>query len=539
MGIREYALLLRRRWWLVAIGLVVGGLAAYAFSALQEPVYQATATLLISEGDIAQSNDFTSLQTSQRLAESYVERLKNREVLAAAITNLGLSMEPSVVENNMQVNLVGQTQLIELSVEHTSPRVAQALANEIPAVFAERNSEQQLQRYVESKASLQAELERLQEELDTAEENLAEAETNGEPAAEIEQLRNNVLQLRNTHSQLLQSYENVRIAEASSLNNIIVDEPARRPTNPIRPRILQNTILAIVVGGMFAAGIVFLLEYLDNTVKNPPEIEQLTGLSTIGTIGQMDAATLRQGLVVAHRPRAPIAEAYRQLRTNLMFCLAAGDRHSILVTSPRAAEGKTTTAANLAVALAQAANTVIIVDSDLRRPTIHRLFNVNNSEGLTNLLMENADRAPLLQETEVPGLRALTSGSLPPNPAELLGTQRMRQIAAWLADRADFVVYDSPPLLAVTDAAVLSQLADTILLVIRAGETTVPELAAALQQLLNVEAHIAGVVINRITPRNGYYYYNYYGDGYGYGHATGKGENGRGKERSAGSSRRP
>ena len=547
MEIREYIQLLRRWWWLIVLGVLVGGLAAYGFSTLQEPVYRATSTLLVSEGDVAQSNDFSGLQTSQRLAESYVERLKNREVLATAITNLGLTMDPAHLEENMQVNLVGQTQLIELGVEHTSPRVAQVLANEIPAVFAERNSQQHLQRYAESKASLQAQLERLQDELGAAEANLAEAGANGESAAEIEQLRNNVVQLRNTYSQLLQTYENVRIAEASTLNNIIVDEPAGLPANPVRPHVLQNTILATIVGGMLATGVVFLIEYLDNTVKTPREIEQLTGLSILGAIGHIDAHTLGQGPIVACQPRAPIAEAYRQLRTNLIFSPAVGELQSILITSPGAAEGKTTTAANLAVALAQADRRVIIVDGDLRKPALHRVFDVNDNDnkGLTGLFMANAERATFLQETEVRGLSLLPAGSLPPNPAELLSAARMRQIAAWLAGQADYVVYDSPPLLAVADASILSQLAGTTLLVIEVGETTFPALEAAHEQLVNVDAPVAGVVLNRIIPRSGYY--DYHGDGYGdsYGNPAVSGENGRrprllvGKNRLPGSNRRP
>lgn len=513
MEIRETMQLLRHWWWLLVLGVLLGGAGAYGFSNLQKPVYRATATLLVSEGDVGQSNEFTALQTSERLAQSYVERLKNYEVLAAALDNVGLSMDPADLEDNMQVRLVGETQLIELSVEHTSPRLAQALANEIPEVFARRNSEQQLQRYAESKASLQEELQRLQDEMEVAQQALAKAQDSRQPASEVEQLHNNLLRLRDTHAQLLQSYEDVRVAEARSLNNVLVDEPARRPKSPVRPRTVVNTVLAGVAFGLAAVGAVFLLDYTDNTVKSPQEMERLAGLSTLGAVARMDARNPADSLVVSRSPRAPVAEAFRQLRTNLMFSLAAGEQKSILVTSANSREGKTTTAANLAVALAQAGHRVVLVDSDLRRPALHKMFRVSNGEGLSSLLMEASVKDSLLQEAEVPGLRVLTSGPLPPNPAELLGMEHMRQVAAWLEKQADFVVYDSPPLLAVTDAAVLSRLVGAVLLVVSAGQTTLLGLQAAAEQLRNVEATIAGAVLNRVSRRDGYYDYHYCSEG--------------------------
>lgn len=510
MEIRETLHLLRHWWWMIVLGVVVGSAGAYGFSNLQKPVFRATATLLVSQGDVAQSNDLGGLQTSERLAQSYVERLKNYEVLDAALDNVGLRMDPSDLVENMQVRLVDNTQLIRLSVEHTDQRLAQALANEIPEVFAERNREQQLERFAESKASLQEELQRLQEEMEAALAALAGAQESEQPASEVERLQDNLLRLRDTHSQLLQSYEDVRVAEAQSLNNVIVDEPARRPLVPVRPRTVQNSIAAAVAGGMVSVAVVFLLDYVDNTVKNPQEMERLVGLSTLGSIARMEIVSLADSLVVAHKPRAPVAEAYRQLRTNLLFSLAAGQQKSILVTSANARAGKTTAAANLASALAQTGRPVVLVDSDLRRPALHKIFQVNGSEGLSSLFMDTTLKASLLQETGVPGLRVLAAGAQPPNPAELLGTERMRQVAAWLARQADFVVYDSPPLLTVTDAAVLSRLVGATLLVVRAGQTTLPALQAAAKQLRNVDATLAGAVLNGVSRCNDYYaYYSY------------------------------
>ncbi|MDX1615911.1 MAG: CpsD/CapB family tyrosine-protein kinase, partial [Candidatus Promineifilaceae bacterium] len=253
------------------------------------------------------------------------------------------------------------------------------------------------------------------------------------------------------------------------------------------------------------------LDYLDDSVRQPEELERLAGLSTLGTIPRLEAADPAEALVMLRTPRAPAAEAYRQLRTNLMYALVDGRLQSILVTSSGAGEGKTTTAANLALALMQLDKRVILVDSDLRRPMLHTLFGLSNSRGLSTLFVSDDPGRRLLQPVGPGRLRVLTAGPLPPNPAELLGTERMAAIAASLAKGADYVVYDSPPLLAVTDAAVLSRQADATLLVVEAGRTAAPTLQQAAAQLRAVEANLAGAVLNRVGPGRGYYhYYNGY-----------------------------
>lgn len=530
MEIREYIQFARRWWWLVLLGAVIAGAAGYLYYGSQEPVYRATATLLVNEGDVVATDNVSGLQASERLAESYVERLqRNDEVLALAISNLGLSLTPQQLKRRMQVRVVGNTQLIELSVESTSPRVAQALANEIPVVFAARNDELQRERFASSKASLENELEGIQEELAAAEERLAELEAEGTvDGTRVEQLQESVIQLRETHSRLLQSYEDIRVAEARSLSNLLVDDAADLPDSPVRPEVARNTLLLVVAGAMAAVGVAFLREYMDNTVKGPDDVEVLVGAPTLGTIKEIKADTPEERLIVARSPRSPTAEAYRQLRTNLLYSLVSRDLQSVLVTSADPTEGKTTTAANLALALVQMGKRVILVDSDLRRPMLHRLFNVGNRSGLSDLVLamggDVVERGRFLEETAVDGLWLLPSGPLPPNPAELLGSERMAEAAAWLGEQADYVIYDSAPVLAVTDAAVLSRLADTTLMVVRVGETTGQALQAAWGNLQAVEGELAGVVLTGITRRSGYYYY-YNGSGYGYG------ENGHKPER--------
>ena len=508
MEINQYLNLLRRWFWVVLLGALIAGAAAYYWNSSQEPVYQATAILLIREGTVI--NDRSSLQYSEDLAQSYIKRLTNYEVLQQSITNVEGAISPDHLGRQIQVQPINNSQLIALSVELTDPELAAALANEIPAVFAARNMEQQLERFADSKANLETELARKQAEVNSAEMALTQAESNAAAQTEIDRLTDHVLRMRDAYSRLLQSYEDIRIAEASSLNNILIDEHARTPTTPISPRTMSNTILATVVGALLVAGLAFVIEYLDDTIKDPLSMEQELDLSTLGFVPTFTYKDIKETLIMVTQPRSPIAEAYRQVRTNIQYVGVSRDLKKLLITSPNSGEGKTVTSANLAIALAQAGNRVILVDADMRRPHLHRLFGYTNICGLTNLLLGANEETSCLQITMVPNLRLLTSGPMPPNPAELLGSARMAEVATWLTEQADFVIFDSPPVLAVTDSVLLSQMVDATLLVVKGGKTAFQALAVASRRIADVNGHIAGVLLNQMSRKNSYGYTYYY-----------------------------
>lgn len=206
-----------------------------------------------------------------------------------------------------------------------------------------------------------------------------------------------------------------------------------------------------------------------------------------------------QTLITISNPRSPVAEAYRTLRTNMEFSNLDKNLRVILVTSAGAEEGKSTTLSNLAVTIAQSGKRVILVDADLRRPTLHQTFGLKNSVGLTDMVRDETILAnPPTQETTVPNLRVLTSGQLPPNPAEILGSKRMSEILAALLERADMVLLDAPPVLAVTDAAVLSSKVDGVLLVVSAGKTKRESARKAQAQLEKINARVIGAVLNNV-----------------------------------------
>lgn len=213
-------------------------------------------------------------------------------------------------------------------------------------------------------------------------------------------------------------------------------------------------------------------------------------------------------LITLRDPRSPAAEAYRALRTNIQFSSLDKPLRTLLATSTAPDEGKSTTVANLAVAMAQAEQRIILVDCDLRRPTLHELFGLPNDAGLTSAILAPDDAALPLQATEVPGLRLLTSGPLPPRPADILGSRRMEQIIARLREEADVVLFDTPPVVAVTDAAVLATRVDGVLLVLQAHKTSRERARQARQILEKVKANIVGVVLNNAEIEQSYGYYS-------------------------------
>ena len=296
---------------------------------------------------------------------------------------------------------------------------------------------------------------------------------------------------------------------------VSVVERAEPPAYPISPRKKVNTALGGVLLLAVALGVVLLVEYLDDTVKSPEQATEITGLPTIARIEQFERSrTPRDQLQSAHRPRSTVAEAYRAARTNLSYAIDLGrDRRLVLITSPGPGEGKTTTVANLAVVFGLAGHRVCVVDTNLRRPTLHRLLGLNNQEGLTNLLLaREPELERAIQRTVYTNVAAVTSGPLPPNPSELLGSARMQEVLERLKARFDVVLLDSPPALVVTDASVLATLADGLLIVTRANYTRTQQLRATVEELAQSGRPIAGIVINRVASRDAYYYY---GTGYG------------------------
>ena len=346
----------------------------------------------------------------------------------------------------------------------------------------------------------------------------------GQPVSNSEMSNTQLTQLQATLSLyqqiyvgLLSSLENVRLARAQNTPNVVQVEPATVPSAPFQPKPMQQGLLAAAVGLLLAGGIVFLIEYLDVTIKTPEDVEREINLPVLGLIAEIKykPSEKRMGkadsLHTAIQPRSPISEAFRTLRTNLEYTGVDKPLKIILVTSSGPGEGKTTIASNLAFVLSQSDKKVILLDADLRKPSMHRKFNITNRIGLSHVLRGKMSVPDALHHWSFDGSRKmgiLTSGSLPPNPAELLGSERMGQILRELAALADYVVIDTPPMI-VSDAQVLSPWVSGILFVIKPGFTHTDVARTTIEQLTRVNARVLGVVMNSI-PRNRSYYYGGY-----------------------------
>ena len=515
MELRQYGQLARKWLWLVILCAVVAGGVAYIVSKKSTPIYQASTKLLINQAASASqlSPGYQDILTSQQLARTYANLLADGPVVEGMAQRLGLPTDQRSIarlQSGITVTPIRDTQLLEVKVEGADPTLIAQMANTLPEVFIDRNQQLQMGRVGGLKTSLEKEIASVQDDIARAQSSLA----GNSDDAQRQRLETSLAQYRTTLSSLATNYNQIRIAEAQATNNVVIAKPAVVPLNPVRPRTMTNVLLALIVGGMLAVGAAFLVEYLDDTVKSPDDVTRVTGLSTLGAIARLkDAAGTQRQLIAWVQTKAPETEAYRTLRTNIQFSSVDKPIRTMLVTSSGPGEGKSTTAANLAVVMAQTGQKVILVDTDLRRPVIHKTFGVPNNVGITTALLagQDIDLAAYVQPTEIENLTVLTSGPIPPNPSELLGSHRMAHVIEQLSQVADLVIFDTPPVLVVTDASVLGRQVDGVLLVADAGGTREQALVQTVGELRKTGVNILGIALNRLDRRSrGYYYYYYY-----------------------------
>jgi len=321
---------------------------------------------------------------------------------------------------------------------------------------------------------------------------------------------------------LLQRMKEAGVSAGITASNIQIVDQAELPRIPYRPNKTLNLTLGAIVGLFLGLGLAFFFEYLDNTVKTPEEVEQLIRLPSFGMVPEISnerRRLLEKGKsypveVITHaHPRSLLSEAYRSIRTSILLSFSGRPPRKIGVTSPNPEEGKTTTVINTAIALSQTGVKVLIIDSDLRKPRVHKIFNIDNGLGLSNFLSGQTDLDSIIHETGIPNLFFIPSGPIPPNPSELIGSSLFKEMMAKLEARFDHIVLDSPPVLGFADSLVLSAHVDGVILVSLAGKTPRETLERARDILHQVNGRILGVVINRVNIRRsdyGYYYYRYH-----------------------------
>jgi len=324
--------------------------------------------------------------------------------------------------------------------------------------------------------------------------------------------KRNLEQLRDQHKLLYAKIESVKLEADSPKNSMVqMTDRAEPGKAPVKPNKTVNIVLGLVFGLIMGIGLAFFIEYLDTSVKTIDDVERTFQAPVLGVIPQNIGYLVDEGTESKH------AEAYRVLRTNLLFSRKEETLNTIVVVSAGAGEGKSTTTLNLATVFAQAGNRVLVVDSDLRRPTLHKLFKVTNNLGLTNYLLKQNTLAEIVQTTPVPNLDFMASGKLPNSSMGILGSVQMKQMIAELKQRYDFIFFDSPPILGVSDASILASEVDLVMQVIQYRRYPQPMTIRAKQMIEKVGGNFVGIVLNNInmSQDEGYYYYSgYYHDYY-------------------------
>ncbi|MBX3063424.1 MAG: AAA family ATPase [Anaerolineae bacterium] len=569
----EFAAILRllRRWlWLIALLTIVIAAVRFVQVRAAPPVYESTTKIQIGSFNVSPNPQGNFNQIGQQLGFNYIALVRTYPVLEATVRKLGLPFSPESLNRYFEVSLLENTSLLEIRVTYTDPIVVADIANELATqlILASPTSltvEQQKQLDL-----LRTEAENAQQQLENARSELAtiEQELRNSPTPEREQELNTRRDQLNSQITAVQanlanlSNTIAVVQQQSNSNTLTVVERARIPTEPRASTIVRDTILAALIGGTLASLLAFGLEYLNDSARNPGEIQPLTGQPLIGTIPPFGKkGSYGDRLVAWTQPRSTFAEAYRALRVNLMYAKKdEGDaqRFVYIITSPNPSEGKSITTANLAITFANTGMRVLLIDADLRRPVQHLIFNLSNTSGLTNILSnatlgrhkgtDGDGRASedfyqsyskslvttVTQKTAIPGLDFIPAGTSPANPAELLGSIQMQSVMHLLSTESgyDVILFDTPPSLTVSDSLVLSNVVNgEVIVVIESGRTRRPQLVRVVQQFVALNIPVAGVVMNRLNPRDaegGYGYYYYYYGYYGHDNKTSEAPTGNG-----------
>jgi non-specific protein-tyrosine kinase len=509
VDLKEYFYLFWSWAWLIVIAGILAGAAAYVVSINTLPIYQTSTRLLVSAPPATSGSlDSSAMVSTQTMTSTYSQMLLDRPVLQGVIDQLKLNTTSDELKKSISVDVVTNTQLLVITVNDPNPTQAANIANAIAQVFAARIRELQSQRYAASRDGLAKQVSDMEGQITDTNNQIA----NTSDPVTLEQLQARLTQYRTIYSNLVTSYEQIRLAEEQTSTNVVVSEPASVTNIPVSPKTARNTLLAVVAGMLLAAGVVFAIDTLDDTIKNPEELRRKFNLPILGMIAWHETQDNKP--IAQAEPRSPTAEAFRALRTSITFAAVDRPLRRIMVTSPTPQDGKTTISSSLAVVLAQADKQVVLIDADLRLPKVHRKFGLHNRIGLTDLFVRPLDAlSGIVKFVDTPGLAVITSGGLPPNPAELLTSHKMAEILERLNQDFDIIIIDTPPVLTVTDAAALAPAMDGVVLVAKPGSTKLSAFQQSLEQLRSVGARVLGVVLNDVNPTSrkyGYYYNRYY-----------------------------
>ena len=452
MDLRDLLSVLRARWIVIVAAALIGGLLALGVSILTPPKYQAKIQfyVTVASGENAAAAAYQGSLGAQQRVQSYAALIESTDIAREVISTSGVDLSPSEIAEKTAATADAKTVLLNVAVTDSDPQRALEVAQGFGEVLPDAI-------------------------------NRLETPDGGGPA----------------------------------LAKLTVVNPPALPTSAVAPKTEQNVAIGLLLGLLSGMGMVLLVNALDRRVKSKEQLESIAGKPVVGSIPfrkNEDKEESAKHIVPFREGHSPAAESFRRLRTNLQFLNVDNPPRVFVLTSSVAMEGKSETAVNLSIALAESGNRVLIIEADLRRPLVVSYMSMPDKVGLTNILSGQANFADVVQETRHDGVDLLACGPLPPNPSELLASEMARNLLKELRNSYDYVVIDSPPLLPVTDGALLAKITDGALLVVRSNRTTGDQVAQAVDNLEKADATLLGLVTvaNKPTKKGSSGYYDSY-----------------------------
>jgi polysaccharide biosynthesis transport protein len=517
LELKHYLAMIRRWGWLLAVGTVLAAGVSFIATLGMTPGYRATTTLMVGpeiDRPNPQAQDFTN---SERLAQSYAQIVRRQPLLIATLEALRMDVSWEALAAAVNAVALPQTQLIQISVVSSSPSAARVIADELAHQLILRSPTSDERERAERREFVESQLGTLQVQISDAEKEIKvlEGRLGVENSARgVQDLQMQISGIRQKSATLQTTYTNLLAASRTgSANQIRIVEPAVVGPRPVTPNMPLNVAVAAGIGFLLALTTMLALEYFDDRIKDADDVARVLNLPVLGRVPRVaDVERPSDQLMVLPGSEAgDSGEAYRLLRTGLIKPKAGGPTRTLLIFSATPGEGKTTTAANLAITVALGGKRVVLCDADLRRPRIHALFGVPNYLGLSSLLQDDELRvAGALVDGPVAGLKILPSGPTPARPADLLGSEAMQRRMRQIEQVADVVILDTPAALAVADASVLASLGGEGILVVDARGTRSALVRTAANQLEDSGIEFTGVVLNKFSPRHARPYSYYY-----------------------------
>jgi capsular exopolysaccharide synthesis family protein len=490
LTLRDYAAVVARRRWIVITSAVLSSLVAILLVVLQTPIYSSSSEVLVQPRGADGLFEDQIVNLNDRAIETEIQVIEGQQVRERVRTDLGLDELPPLVA----ASAVGQTDVISLAVRDANATNTATLANAYADAYISVRREQAVDELLAASTEVQSAIDDLQLQLD----GLADDDPLRTPL---------VAQAANFNTTL----DQLRVDAALRTGGAAVIESAEVPTSPVEPTPVRTVTLAMIVGLLIGLGAAFLIDHLDDKVRTDDDLERISKLPVLAVV-PVDSPPDHWPIAISE-PSHTAVESFRGLRTNLQFLGLDQSISVVQLTSSMAGEGKTTTAANLAVVLAQAGKRVAIVDADLRRPRLHEVFAVPQTPGLTDLLL-GSDPKSVVNRVQIDAelhIAVYPSGPVPSNPSELLSSRRVSDLLEQMGAFYDYVIVDSAPVLPVSDSVALSAAVDAVLVVTQSGRVTEHNVIDTLERLSQVSAPVLGMVLNQASGANqGYYSYGGY-----------------------------